>query len=58
MTRGHSSNVGVATVIGCATGKVLDTGTRSKVCKSCDVWEKQDHTSGTYRRWSAQHGDK
>ena len=55
MTVGHSSNVGVATTIGCTTGKVLDTGTRSKVCKSCDVWEKRDKTSPTYIRWRAQH---
>lgn len=34
MTPGHSSVIGVATTIGCATGKVLDTGTRSKQCKS------------------------
>jgi hypothetical protein len=36
ITPGHSSLIGVATTIGCATGKILDTGTRSKQCKSCD----------------------
>lgn len=55
MTRGHTSNIGAATVIGMATGKVLDTGTRSKVCKSCQVWEKRAHTTPTYRRWHRQH---
>ena len=41
MTRGHTSNIGVAITIGCVTGKVLDTGSRSKICKSCEVWEKK-----------------
>ncbi|KAL8615364.1 hypothetical protein ACOMHN_023083 [Nucella lapillus] len=45
MTRGHSSKIGVVTAIGLETGKVLDSGTKSKVCKSCDYWEKQDQTS-------------
>lgn len=51
MTRGHSSNVGVSTAIGLKTGKVLDTGARSKLCKSCEYWERQDKTSEKYRRW-------
>ena len=55
MTPGHSSTVGVATTIGCVTGKVLGVGTRSKVCKSCQVWEKRDKNSRLYRRWRAQH---
>ena len=55
MTRGHTSNIGVATSIGCVTGKVLDTGSKSKKCKSCDVWKKRDKASASYRRWAAQH---
>ncbi|KAK7108483.1 uncharacterized protein [Littorina saxatilis] len=42
MTRGHSSNVGAASTIGCKTGKVIGCGARSKICKSCEVWEKED----------------
>jgi hypothetical protein len=57
MTRGFSSNVGVAVVIGCQTGKVLDTGTRSKVCKSCEYWKKQDPNSVKYQEWEAKHQD-
>ena len=40
MTRGHSSNVGVSTAVGLESGKVLDTGTKSKLCKSCEYWER------------------
>lgn len=58
MTRGHTSKVGVATLIGCETGKVLDTGSRSKVCKSCDYWSKQDQNTQKYRAWQATHGDE
>ncbi|KAL8566485.1 hypothetical protein ACOMHN_012304 [Nucella lapillus] len=49
MTRGHSSKIGVATTIGMKNGKVLDTQAKSKVCKSCDYWLKQDPNSERYR---------
>ncbi|GFN77291.1 hypothetical protein PoB_000379700 [Plakobranchus ocellatus] len=55
MTRGHSSKIGVTTVIGCETGKVLDTNTLSKICKSCEHWEKRDKDSEEYRKWQAEH---
>ena len=55
MTPGHSSMVGAATVIGCQTGKVLDTGTRSKTCKSCEHWKKRDSNTAVYRKWQASH---
>ena len=55
MTRGHSSKVGAASVIGCETGKVLGSGTRSKVCKSCQYWDKAEKNSLKYRRWRASH---
>lgn len=58
MTRGHSSKIGVTTAIGCTTGKVLDTGTLSKICKSCDYWDKQDKTSDIYRKWRQKHADE
>ena len=58
MTRGHSSNVGVSTATGLKTGKVLDTGAKSKLCKSCEYWEKQDHTSEKYRKWAVRHAGK
>ena len=55
MTQGHSSKVEVVTTIGMDTGKVLDTESRSKVCKSCDYWSKQDHNTNRYRAWQAEH---
>ena len=39
MTRGLSPRVGVPAVIGCETGKVLNTGSRSKICKYCEYWD-------------------
>ena len=39
MTPRHSSKVGIVTTIGCKTGQVVDVDTRSKVCKSCQVWK-------------------
>ncbi|GBN88003.1 hypothetical protein AVEN_125011-1 [Araneus ventricosus] len=36
-TRGHSSLVGVCTVIGAESGKVIDIDVISSYCKSCEV---------------------
>ncbi|KAK7106360.1 hypothetical protein V1264_017625 [Littorina saxatilis] len=58
MTRGHSSNIGVSTAIGVKTGKIIDTGARSKLCKSCEYWQRQDNTSAKYLKWRARHADK
>ena len=46
--------------MGCVSlsGKVLDSGCRSKVCKSCDYWSKQDPNSEKYRQWNATHAQK
>lgn len=57
LTPGHSSMVGAATVIGMNTGKVVGAGTKSKVCKSCQYWEKQDKNCDKYRCWKARHAD-
>lgn len=58
MTRGHTSNIGTTTGVGLETGKVLDVGTKSKICKSCEYWEKQDPNSDKFRRWQARHAGK
>lgn len=56
MTRGYSSKVGVTTVLGQVTGKVLDTQVKSKVCKSCDFWAKnKDKRPEAYREWLRTH---
>ncbi|GFV25429.1 uncharacterized protein TNCV_1146991 [Trichonephila clavipes] len=38
-TRGHSSLIGVCTVIGAETGKVLDREVLSSFCKGCDSYK-------------------
>ena len=53
--RGHTSKVGVAATIGMKTGKVLDTQAKSKVCKSCEYWQKQDSKSDRYISWFSHH---
>ena len=56
MTRGYSSKVGVTSVIGQVTGKVLDTEVKSKVFKSCDYWEKRkEQRPDDYQRWLLSH---
>lgn len=55
MTVGFSSKVGVVTTIGMKNGKVIDTQAKSKVCKSCDYWKKQDPNSDKYCAWAAAH---
>ena len=55
MTRGHSSNIGTANVIGLTTGKVLDSVTQGKKCKGCDWWVNHDKTSNKYAEWKARH---
>ena len=61
MTRGHASRIGVSTVIGCRTGKVLDTGSLSNTCKGCDPWKRSDDArknTENYRRWLQDHESK
>ena len=55
MTPGHSSMIGLVTTVGCTTGKVLDVEVKSKSCKSCDYWSKQDKTSDAFRQWELTH---
>ena len=55
MTPVHSSMIGVASTIGCTTGQVLDVGTKSKVCKSCQVWKKRNGNTASYRKWQRSH---
>ena len=61
MTHGHTSNIGVSTVIGCRTGKVLDTGSLSKTCKGCDSLKKPDdarRNTEEYRQLVEDHESK
>ncbi|GFS95397.1 uncharacterized protein TNCV_409701 [Trichonephila clavipes] len=37
-TRGHTSRIGVCSVIGDVTGKVIDVAVLSFYCKGCEKW--------------------
>ena len=54
MTKGHTSNIGTTSLIGCNSGKVLDTETKSKVCKSCEYWTNRTNEEG-YINWKESH---
>lgn len=53
-TRGHTSRVGVCTVIGDKTGNVIDAEVLSSYCKSCEFWKSQKGTE-KYSEWKASH---
>lgn len=55
-TRGHTSLIGVCTVVGDKCGKVIDKEVSSSFCKGCDSWKKRKG-SLAYEKWSEQHGD-
>ncbi|GFX31754.1 uncharacterized protein TNCV_170871 [Trichonephila clavipes] len=53
-TRGHSSLIGVCTVIGAVTGKVLDREVLSSFCKGCDSY-KGVKFGIKYNKWQRVH---
>ncbi|GFX73052.1 uncharacterized protein TNCV_1704541 [Trichonephila clavipes] len=53
-TRGHSSLIGVCTVIGAETGKVLDREVLSSFCKGCDSY-KGVKFGIKYNKWQRPH---
>ena len=42
-------------IIAHETGKVIDFSVKSKFCKACKHWEKQDRTTEKYRTWQESH---
>ncbi|GBN23147.1 hypothetical protein AVEN_71593-1 [Araneus ventricosus] len=58
-TRGHSSLVGVCTVIGAESGKVIDIDVTSSYCKSCEVSNKlySDKSKSSYQQWQSHHAN-
>ncbi|GFW71319.1 uncharacterized protein TNCV_537371 [Trichonephila clavipes] len=40
--RGHTPRIGVCSIIGDITGKVVDIEVSSSYCKGCDQWEKSE----------------
>lgn len=53
-TRGHTSRIGVCSVIGDVTGKVLDIEVLSSYCKGCDQW-KGTKSGKVYENWKLKH---
>lgn len=51
--RGFSSLFGVSSLIGNATGKVIDLVVKSSYCKSCLEWK--DKNSEEYKLWYEEH---
>ncbi|GFW55637.1 uncharacterized protein TNCV_120211 [Trichonephila clavipes] len=53
-TRGHTSRIGVCSVIGDVTGKVIDVAVLSSYCKGCEKWQcpKSGHA---YEGWKLKH---
>lgn len=54
--RGHTSRVGVVTLIGQKTSKILDTTVRSTYCKECEWWDKHlEDDPVAYQEWIERH---
>ncbi|GFW93190.1 uncharacterized protein TNCV_3333501 [Trichonephila clavipes] len=53
-TRGHTSRIGVCSVIGDVTGKVIDVAVLSSYCKGCEKWRgpKSGHS---HEEWKLKH---
>ncbi|GFW14790.1 uncharacterized protein TNCV_1562531 [Trichonephila clavipes] len=53
-TRGHTSRIGVCSVIGDITGKVIDVAVFSSYCKECEKWRgpKSGHSN---EEWKLKH---
>ncbi|GFU67988.1 uncharacterized protein TNCV_2823311 [Trichonephila clavipes] len=53
-TRRHSSLIGVCSVIGNVTGKVIDVAVLSSYCKGCEKWQgpKSGHS---YEEWKLKY---
>ncbi|GFW21515.1 uncharacterized protein TNCV_1533381 [Trichonephila clavipes] len=53
-TRGHTSRIGVCSVIGDITGKVIDVVVLSFYCKGCEKW-RGPKTRHSYEEWKLKH---
>lgn len=53
-TRGHTSQIGVCTIIGSDTGKVLDVEVLSTACKGCEKW-KGPFSGVAFNTWKSKH---
>lgn len=55
--RGFSSLIGIASLIGKFTGKVLDVIVKSSICKACEKWAGREHEDD-YEAWYEEHKPK
>ncbi|XP_035210537.1 uncharacterized protein LOC118184907 [Stegodyphus dumicola] len=53
-TRGHTSQIGVCTVIGAESGKVIDVEVLSVACKGCELW-KGPRSGEAFDEWLETH---
>ncbi|GFS60081.1 uncharacterized protein TNCV_2833001 [Trichonephila clavipes] len=53
-TRGHTSCIGVCSIIGDITGKVIDVEVLSSYCKGCDRWKSPKYGTA-YQEWKKSH---
>ncbi|GFW03385.1 uncharacterized protein TNCV_4939181 [Trichonephila clavipes] len=53
-TRGHTSRIGVCSIIGDITGKVIDVEVLSSHCKGCDRWKSLKYGTA-YQEWKKSH---
>ncbi|GBN00197.1 hypothetical protein AVEN_157436-1 [Araneus ventricosus] len=53
-TRGHTSQIGVCTIIVADTGKVIDVEVLSKACKGCSLW-KGPRLGSEFKKWHARY---
>ncbi|GFW55972.1 uncharacterized protein TNCV_373781 [Trichonephila clavipes] len=53
-TRGHTSHIGVCSIIGDITGKVIDVEAISSFCKGCDRWKSLKYGTA-YQEWKKSH---
>jgi hypothetical protein len=53
-TRGHNSQIGMTTIIGAETGKVIDIEVMSSFCKGCSQW-KNAKSGPEYDEWQNKH---
>lgn len=52
--RGFTSRMGIVSVIGKYTNKVLDVAVKSSFCKACELWKGQEGTP-EYEAWFVTH---
>lgn len=52
--RGFSSLLGVTTLIGWRTGKIVDLEVKSKICKKCSYWKGKEDTA-EFQDWVEDH---